>query len=120
MLQQAPYDKSKHVSGLKETEYLILLGEDCRIRHYHGRIAQQVVEFIVQLEIEIDSVWKPVVRYDTSHGFAHRDIIHFNEVVEKTPLAIGDYNTALTFAELDIHSNWGIYRERFLKEAKKK
>lgn len=104
---------------LKEKEYLILLGDDCRIRHCHTRIAQQIVEFVIQLEIDISGTWKPVVRYDTAHGFAHRDIIHPNGDAEKTHLAIGDYNNALTFAEMDIHSNWEIYRERFVKEVKK-
>ena len=54
------------------------------------------------------------------HGFAHRDIIHPDGDVEKIPLAMGDYNAALTFAELDIRSNWKIYRERFIEEVKKK
>ena len=33
----------------------------------------QVLEFIVQLEIAVGRQWKPVIRYDTAHGFAHRD-----------------------------------------------
>lgn len=108
------------MSGLREKGYAVLLGEDCRIRHYHSRITQQVVEFIIQLEVNIDGTWKPIIRYDTAHGFAHRDIIHPDGDVEKTPLAMGDYNAALTFAELDIRSNWKIYRERFIEEVKKK
>jgi hypothetical protein len=58
----------------------------------------------------------PVVRYDTAHGFTHRDTFRGDSRIEKTPLSIGDYSTALTFAELDLRSNWEPYRERFLKE----
>lgn len=106
--------------GLKEKEYIVLLGEDSRIRHYHSRMGQQIIEFMIQLEIDVNGAWKPVVRYDTAHGFAHRDIIHPQGEVDKTPVAMGDYNAALSFAELDLRSNWEMYRERFLKEEEKK
>jgi hypothetical protein len=59
--------------------------------------------------------WHPIVRYDTAHGFAHRDLINRRGDVTKTPLFINDYNDALAFAESDLKANWEIYRERFLK-----
>jgi len=101
---------------LKEKEFIILLGEDCRIRHYHGRMKQQVVEFMVQFEIHVKGEWKPVIRYDTAHGFAHRDTYSGHGSIEKAPLSVGDFNSTLTFAEFDIRSNWELYRERFLRE----
>ena len=101
---------------LKEREYVILLGNDCRIRHHHSRLKQQILEFMVQLEVYVRGEWRPVVRYDTAHDFAHRDIFHNDGRVDKTPLFIGDYNSTLTFAELDLHSNWELYRERFIRE----
>ena len=60
--------------------------------------------------------WYPVVRYDTSHGFAHRDLINRKGGIRKTPVFMYDYNDALTFAESDLRANWEIYKERFLKE----
>lgn len=75
-----------------------------------------MVKFIVQMEVNIKGQWIPVIRYDTAHGFAHRDTFHGDGGMEKTPLSVGDYNSTLTFAELDLHSNWELYRERFLKE----
>jgi hypothetical protein len=101
---------------LHEGEFVVVLSDDCRIRHYHNRIKSQILEFMVQLEISSKGKWKPVVRYDTAHDYAHRDIFHGDGKVEKIPLSFGDYNSALTFAELDIRSNWELYRERFLKE----
>lgn len=110
-------DKRLNVNhNLKEREYVILLGNDCRVRHYHSRLKQQVIEFMIQLEVYIRGEWRAVVRYDTAHGFAHRDTFHGDGITEKTPLFVGDYNSTLTFAELDLHSNWELYRERFLKE----
>jgi hypothetical protein len=71
---------------------------------------------MVQLEINVKEEWKPVVRYDTAHDFAHRDTFHGDGGMEKTPLPIADYNSILTFAEMDLRTNWELYRERFLRE----
>jgi len=102
--------------GLNEREFVVLLSGDCRIRHYHNRTRSQILEFMVQLEILSKGRWTPIVRYDTAHDHAHRDIFHGDGRVEKVPLSFGDYNSALTFAEMDIRSNWEQYRERFLRE----
>jgi hypothetical protein len=104
-------------SHLKEKEFVVVLGNDSRIRHYHNRIRKEILEFRVQLEIQVKGGWKPIVRYDTAHGFAHRDTYHADGRVGKTPLPFGDCNSLLTFAEDDLHTNWELYRERFLKEA---
>ena len=103
---------------LKEREFVILLSHDSRVRHYHSRLKQQVIEFMVQLEVNIKGEWRPVVRYDTAHGFAHRDIFYGDGRAEKVPLPIGDYNSTLTFAELDVRSNWELYRQRFVQEVR--
>jgi len=52
------------------------------------------------------SQWHPVVRYDTAHGFAHRDLLDIKGRVKKTPLFNQDYNDALSFAESDLKANW--------------
>jgi len=49
--------------------------------------------------------WLPVVRYDTRHGFAHRDLLDKKGEKQKTPILAKDYNDALIFAEYDIKSN---------------
>lgn len=72
--------------------------------------------FRVQYETKIGEFWYPVVRYDTSHGFAHRDIMTLRGSVKKTPLFNQDYNDALTFAENDLKLNWEHYKKRFLEE----
>jgi hypothetical protein len=35
-----------------------------------------ITDFVVQYEIFINDKWCPVVRYDTAHGYAHKDLIH--------------------------------------------
>jgi len=100
----------------RKVEYVIRLGIFDRYRHQHIREKGKIVHFRVQLETLIENRWYPVVRYDTSHGFAHRDLINKKGAVIKTPIFIHDYNDALTFAESDLKANWEIYKERFLRE----
>ena len=59
-----------------------------------------------------------VVRYDTSHGFAHKDKLSYRGEAVKEMLPFNDFNLALTFAEKDLKDNWQKYRECFLKEVK--
>ena len=54
----------------------------------HLRIKGQVIDFAIQYETFIDGEWFPVVRYDTSHGFAHRDIMNIRAEKGKTPLSL--------------------------------
>lgn len=103
---------------LRKKDFVIPYPENCRKRHYHIRIGSKIVEFKVQLEVLIKNKWHPVVRYDTAHGFAHRDIIHFGGQIDKTPLFLNSYKDALNFADADIKINWHLYLKRFLGEVK--
>lgn len=102
---------------MKDVEFVIPFTRQDRYRHYHLRIKGHIIEFSVQYETFIHGEWFPVVRYDTSHGFAHRDLINMKGVKRKTPLFTADQNDALTFAENDIRDNWEVYKKRFLEEA---
>ncbi len=101
---------------MSEAEFLISYDVDVRMRYTHLTIHGRVVDFVVQLEIQIGNQWYPIIRYDTAHGFAHRDVLHPDGSVTKTPLFVVDYGEALTYAEGDLKSNWDLYRERFLRE----
>ena len=105
--------------NVKEVEYVAPLGSDGRRRIRHERIEGKIVRFMVQYEIFVKGQWHPVVRYDTSHGFAHRDLMHPDGSKEKTDLLSTDLNICLTFAENDLRANWTDYRESFLKEIEK-
>ena len=102
-----------------KTEFLIRLSEEDRYRHVHFSSKGKISYFSIQIETEVNGIWLPVVRYDTAHGFAHRDILNVKgEEVSKTPLFNQDYNSALTFAESDLKLNWESYKTNFLKNAK--
>lgn len=97
------------------TEYVIRLSREDRYRHLHVRVKGRIVFFRIQLETLIGEKWMPVVRYDSAHGFVHRDLLDKRGHVIKTPLFNQDLNDALTFAENDLKTNWLSYRERFLE-----
>jgi len=69
----------------------------------------------VQYETRVGGNWLPVVRYDTRHGFAHRDVLDSKGNKRKTPIFARSYNEALTYAEYDIRSNWNLYKQRFME-----
>lgn len=100
---------------MKFVEYVTPLGFDGRRRTRHIREGNNVIKFVVQYEINIKNKWYPVVRYDTAHGFAHKDILSDKGDVEKEILPFDDFSLALTFAEKDLKDNWQKYKERYLK-----
>lgn len=77
---------------------------------------KNITGFVFQYEAFIKGKWYPIVRYDTSHGFAHKDIIHYNGKKEKQPLYFPNYNLAFTFAIQDLKSLWRWYRIGFERE----
>lgn len=103
---------------IRKKEFFRRISDDCRIRHRHIRFKAKIIEFTVQLEIFLKNEWYPIVRYDTAHGTAHRDLIHRDGNVSKTPIFYFDYNDALTFAESDLITNWRIYRNMFFEEVR--
>jgi hypothetical protein len=75
----------------------------------------QVASFTAQYETVLDDTVLPVVRYDTAHGFAHRDRLNRRgELVENRALPSSmSYAEALNFAERDIRLNWRRYKREF-------
>lgn len=93
-------------------------GEDAlrmRIRTEKGK----VMDIVVQYEAKFGEDWHPIVRYDCSHGFFHRDIMFPGGKEEKYPLNIPDLKTALVYAEQDIKDRWKWYRDRYQRRLKK-
>jgi hypothetical protein len=82
-------------------------------------IKGRILNFVVQYETKIGDIWYPVVRYDTAHGFFHRDLMRPGKSVLKTRLYENDLNKALTRSEADIKERWQSYKAIFLKEFEK-
>jgi len=102
------------MTNIKEIKFTVMLTNEDKYRHKHIRFKGEVLSFVVQYETKLEGKWYPVVRYDTEHGFAHRDLVDRNGNKQKTPMFTENYNEALTFAEYDIKSNWKIYKQTFL------
>ncbi len=102
---------------MQEIEYLIYLTAEStdRLRVYAQKERGIILEFVVQYEIIISEEWQPIVRYDTAHGFAHRDIMKADGGTIKQPLFFETYNLAFTYATIDLKANWKKYREDFKK-----
>lgn len=104
---------------MAQREYLRLIDDKNRIRikfeTEHGRVRK----FSIQYELKLIDEWKAIVRYDTSHGFAHRDILMPDGSQKKESFDVGDFGSTLTFAQEDLLRNWENYRENYLQRMKK-
>ena len=96
------------------TEYVVPLSENARKRHYHEPDEGKITCFCVQLEVFVNNAWFVVIRYDSSHGFAHIDQYKLNGIKVKKELHLS-LSEALTFADEDIKENWKICQKRFLE-----
>lgn len=90
------------------------LDVDTRLRVEFEVSKGKVQRFLVQLEVKIQEEWRAALRYDCTHGYAHRDRVNLRGEQQKQKLPL-DYAQALTFAQQDIRRNWQNYRERYLK-----
>lgn len=74
----------------------------------------EVLEFVVQLEIKIDDVWVWIRRYDTMNGVAHLDVMHGDGTIDKHRAMNLPFKEAFTVALAEIGSNWQKHRSWFL------
>lgn len=102
----------------RKIAFQVLLSENDRRRHRHVAEKGKILAFVEQYETLVEDKWKAVVRYDTAHGFAHKDILRPSGRAVKIRLAETDYNKAMTFAMKDLQENWPSYKAEFFKSAK--
>jgi hypothetical protein len=100
-------------------EFQALLSHEDRRRHHHVSERGKVLDFVEQYETFWAKKWVAVIRYDTAHGFAHKDVLRPDGRAIKIRLAESDYNRAMTFAIQDLRTNWTRYKSSFLKRARK-
>lgn len=100
---------------MQEIEYLIYLTAEStdRLRVSAQKEKGIILEFVVQYEALISDQWQPIVRYDTAHGFAHKDLMKADGKTTKQPLFFETYNLAFTHATIDLKINWKKYKEDF-------
>lgn len=104
--------------GEKEfTKELSPAGSD-RLRVKISTKKGKVMEVVVQYEAKINDKWYAVVRYDTSHGFFHRDLLNIKGEEIKKVIPIENLKDALTYAEQDLKDRWEWYKEKFKRGLK--
>ncbi len=107
---------------MREVEYEQELGEGVFARVRFWRERKRIERFTVQLERVYAGERRVIIRYDTSHGFAHSDTARPGRPMLKIELNM-DFNQAFTHAQRDIAQNWKFYCERYerwLNESKNK
>lgn len=105
---------------MREVKYLRFLDSENILRIRFELERGEVVSFMVQFECDFhEQGWTPVVRYDTAHGFAHRDKMVPHRDTEKMELPVSSYKEGLTFAIQDLETNWQDYRRRYEEWLKK-
>lgn len=103
---------------MREIRFFFTLSDNAedRIRVTAIKEKGRILKFAVQYEAKMKNKWHSIVRYDTSHGFAHKDIIHVSGLKEKQPLYFPTFNAAFTFALQDLKISWRWYRAAYEKE----
>jgi len=99
--------------------YIFMLTAEDRKRHEHIVEKGRVTGFVVQYEILFEGSWLPIVRYDTSHGYAHKDLINPDGGKEKIFMGVTSLNEALALADMDVNENWERYEERYFRSLKR-
>ncbi len=87
-----------------------------RVRVRATKVKGRIMSFVVQYEAVIQGEWTAIVRYDTAHRFAHKDVLHADGSADKQPLSFSNLNLAFTFAVQDLESLWRWYRYGYEKE----
>ncbi len=59
----------------KEFTKIISPSRDDRLRLKIKTEKGKVIDIVVQYEAKFSGQWHPIVRYDCSHGFLHRDVM---------------------------------------------
>jgi trehalose-6-phosphatase len=82
---------------MKEISYQKFLDEDeyerLRIKIHSEK--GKLIDIVVQYESFLNNKWHPIVRYDCSHGFFHRDVMKPNGEKEKQIISITNLKDAL-------------------------
>ncbi len=81
------------------------------------REGKTVVDFVVQLEAYVDDRFRPVVRYNGSHGHPHQDTLDWDgETIEKRWSSPGATNNQVaTEAIKDVSANAERYIAEYLR-----
>ena len=98
-------------------EFFQWLSDTDRLRIRFEMTKGKVTMLVVQYEGLICGKWEPIIRYDTAHGYLHKDLYvgGQKERIKKERVPIADFNRGLTEAIDDLRRHWQEYRTRFAR-----
>ena len=95
---------------MPEKDWIVWLDRACRVEVERRSRGGRVTGFRIVPLADIGGEMHCVTRYDTSHGFAHRDILAFGgRLVAKELVEEQDFALAFEQAYLDIVKNYERY-----------
>ncbi len=102
--------------GTTNHEIALSIDDYLRVRIVSER-GRGVIDFTIQYEAVIGDRTYPVIRYDTAHGQAHRDLLDAQgHNIDKLWFShTYDYAAVVQLAIQDIRANWPQYRADFLR-----
>jgi hypothetical protein len=100
--------------------YTVVLDFDMREQVRFVADGNDVLEFVVQLEIKIDDDWAWIRRYDTMNGVAHLDVKYGDGTIDKHKAMNLPFKEAFTVALGEIGSNWHKHRSWYLEGRRKR
>ena len=103
---------------MKEKEFIRYIADTDRIRQKIYLEKGKVNKFVVQYESFLQDIWQPIIRYDTAHGYFHKDILYPDGSKVQRNIECFTLNDALTFAEQDIIRNWTRYKDNYIEREK--
>ena len=97
-------------------EFFQWLSDTDRLRIRFEMRKGKVTMLVVQYEGFVRDKWEPIIRYDTAHGYLHKDLYAAGrkETIKKEQVPIHDLNRGLTEAIEDLKGRWEKYRRRFV------
>lgn len=98
---------------MAEKYFFIKLTAEDRIRVLIKTDKGEVEKFTVQYEIFRKEKWQPVVRYDTAHGYAHRDLFTKEGKIDKMRLKMDSFAKSLNWSLEDLKNKWEYYRSQY-------
>ena len=75
----------------------------------------KIAEFVLQYYTKTPKGWRTVIRYDTSHGYAHKDVYAYSKRGKIRHEAMGDeFSSIFTAALEDIKTHWKELKENYM------
>lgn len=99
---------------MPKKEWVIAFGEFALLVRRETR-GGELLSFAVVLLAIWEGKWVDVTRYDTAHGFAHRDVLGRKQGLRgKLLLAMMDFEEAFEYGIRDLKENAEIYFQDYL------